>query len=141
MGKSRQGCKAWLVTWDWTGDHAAVPERDILAAILRPQTSPDAMKRIVELLYAAREYAPSGKLDAMKRNPYPAKFNTIEVEQPLQSGEVFKQTVPFAGQIVCGHNPFLSARLVDNLRLRDSTNPDAGLIWDERPRPDTIRLG
>jgi hypothetical protein len=141
MGKARKGRKAWLVTWDWAGDHAAVPERDAVAAILRPQTSPDTVKRIVELLYAAREYHPADKLGALTRNPYPAQFNTVEIEQPLRDGEVFKQTVPFAGQIVCGHNPFLYARLVDNLRLRDSTNPNAGLIWDERPHPGVVRLG
>lgn len=112
-----------------------------LSHILRPQTSSDTVKRIVELLYAAREYHPADKLGALTRNPYPAQFNTVEIEQPLRDGEVFKQTVPFAGQIVCGHNPFLYARLVDNLRLRDSTNPNADLIWDERPHPGVVRLG
>jgi hypothetical protein len=140
MGKRLKGRTAWLVTWDWAGDHAAVPEREVIAAILRPQTSADTVKRIVEILYAAREYHPIDKHAALTRNPYPAQYNTVTVEQRMSDGTVFTQHPPYAGQIVCGHNPLLYARLVDNLRVADLESPDAGLAWDERPPPSIIRL-
>lgn len=140
MTKKLTGRKAWLVTWDWAGEHAAVPEKDVVAAVLRPQTGPGMVKRIVEVLYAAREYYPTDKLDALMENPYPARFGTVRVEQPRPNGEVLVQHVPYEGQISCGHNPFLYARLVDNLRAKDRDNPDAGLEWDERPPPGVMRL-
>jgi hypothetical protein len=140
MSRRLKGRKAWLVTWDWAGDHAAMPEREVVAAVLRPQTSPDTVKRIVELLYAAREYNPADKLDTLIRNPYPARFNTVTIEQRMPDGTVFTQRPPYTGQIVCGHNPFLYARLVDNLRVADTENPDTGLAWDERIAP-SFRAG
>lgn len=91
MSKRQKGSKAWLVTWDWDGDHAAVPEREVIAAVLRPQTSPDTVKRIVEILYAAREYHPVDKLNALTHNPYAARFNTVTVEQRMTDGTVFSQ--------------------------------------------------
>ena len=139
MGKRVRGRKVWLVTWDWTGGHAAVPEHDVIAAILRPQTSPDTVKKIVELLYAAREYDPVGKLSAMTDNPYPAEFGTVEVKQRTASGEVSRQRVRYTGQIHCGHNPFLYARLVNNLRPKDPANPDEGLTWDEHSYPSSLK--
>jgi hypothetical protein len=119
---------------------AIVPEREVIAAILRPQTSPDTVKRMMELLYAAREYYPADKLDALANNPYPARFGTVTVEQALQDGETFTQTVPYTGQIYCGHNPFLYGRLVDNLRPEDPQSPITGLTWDERQHRQAIRL-
>jgi hypothetical protein len=89
MSERRKGRTAWLVTWDWSGDHAAVPEHEVIAAILRPQTSPETVKRMVEILYAAREYYPVDKLAALTHNPYPAQFNTTTLEQQMPDGSVF----------------------------------------------------
>jgi hypothetical protein len=91
---------------------------------------------MVELLYAAHEYHAIDKLHTLTHNPYPARFNTIVFEQPMPDDEIFRQNVPYTGQIYCGHNPFLFARLVDNLRPKDPANPDAGLVWDERPHQE-----
>jgi hypothetical protein len=93
---------------------------------------------MVELLYAAREYAPVDKLAALAWNPYPARYNTVPFVEHLPNGEVRRGNVPSATQISCGHNPMLFARIVDNLRLREPDDPDAGLIWDERPQQDIV---
>lgn len=140
VSKKPKGRKAWLITWDWAGEHAAVPEREVVVAILRPQTSPDTVKRIVELLYASHEYEPADKLAALTHNPYPAEFSTVSVEQKTSGGEVIRQTVPYTGQIHCGHNPFLYARLVDNLRPTDPADSGVGLAWKERPHPGVVHL-
>ncbi len=123
------------------GDHTAVPDDEIVAAILHPLTSSKTVKHIMELLYAAREYAPIDKLNALHSNPYPAKYNLVNVEQKLKGGEIWHQRVPQEGQIYCGHNPWLYARCVDDLRLKDPLDPDAGLVWKERDYPRTIRYG
>lgn len=122
MSMRNKARKAWIITWDWAGDHAAVSEEDVVAAVLRPQTSPETVRRITEVLYAAREYAAVDKLDSLVHNPYPATFNIV-------------RGVPYTGQIHCGHNPWLYARLVDDLGPKEPTNADGGLIWRERPHP------
>jgi hypothetical protein len=125
-----------LVTWDWAGNHAAVPPDKVVAGVLAPQLGPQTVKRIVEVLYAAREYEAIDKLDTLTHNLYPADYGTVRLEV---SGVGF-QNVTYQGEIFCGHNPFLHARLVDNLRPRDNANPELGLVWDERPKP-TGRIG
>lgn len=141
MPKKRTGRKAWLITWEWTGKAAAVPDDEVVAAILHPLTSPKTVKHIMELLYAAREYKAVDKLNALHRNPYPAEYNLVNVEHELRNGEIWHQRVPQQGQVYCGHNPRLYARCVDDLRLKDELNPDAGLTWKERNYPKTIKYG
>jgi len=131
--KKQTGRKAWLITWEWTGSSTAIPDDEVVAAILHPLTSP------MELLYAAREYKAVDKLGALSSNPYPAEYNLVNVEQELSDGGIWHQRVPQQGQIYCGHNPRLYARCVDDLRLKDTSDPDAGLIWKERDYPKTIR--
>ncbi|WP_157431747.1 hypothetical protein [Actinomadura hibisca] len=133
MTKNMQnkGRKAWLITWEWVGDHAKVPSNEIIAAILKPQTGADAVRRFVEVLYAAREYDPIDMLQSLTHNPYPASFMKIGVEVE----GVGVRYPNYEGEIQCGHNPYLRARLVNNLKLRDEDNPQAGLIWGERPLP------
>ena len=42
--------KAWLLTWEWAGQHAAVEDR--IAGILRPRLSQEKVGEIVETIYA-----------------------------------------------------------------------------------------
>ncbi len=119
MASTSRGRKAWLVTWEHMGDHAR-PERKI-AAVFRPQLSGPRVRDLVELLYAAASYAPFEQMEialGMRRNPYPA-----------QSGDL--NGVPWDGEVFCGHNPWLHARLVDKLLIP----PDGEPSWKERARP------
>jgi hypothetical protein len=47
--------KAWLITWEWAGEHAKVDEP--IAAILNPRYSPQRVRDIVELLYVNGMYS------------------------------------------------------------------------------------
>jgi hypothetical protein len=89
---------------------------------------------MVELLYIARQYDPIDKLDALTHNPYPVRFGTTRLEEILPDGTLRVEAARSGDEMYCGHNPFLHARLVENLRRRDPANPEAGLVWDERPR-------
>lgn len=137
MARKPTGRKAWLITWDWAGEHARVPDDEVIAAILRPQTGAETVRRIMEYLYAMRQYEAIDKLDMLDSNPYPAEFNAVTHEFP--GDPPFRQTVKYEGQIICGHNPFLYARRVDNLRPRSPDSPSDGLTWDERPPPRRMR--
>lgn len=112
------------------GDHAEV--EDQVAAILNYRTSPERVRRFVELLYASRFYSYSEKLlfaKDRKRNPYPAEFGAVN-------------GLPWQGQVTCGHNPWLFARLVENLRVEVDEQGEEQLVWGEvaKPNPETLPL-
>jgi hypothetical protein len=113
----------WLITWEWTGDHAKVENK--IAAVLRWRLSSKIVREIVEALYANSQYTPSefvrycvGKNG--KNNPYPARNG-----------------VPWG--IYCGHNPHLYARIVDGLRVYETENGESAITWKERPIPNHLQ--
>jgi hypothetical protein len=116
---TRRGISAWLVTWEGVGGRAHEPEK--IAAILSPRFSVRRVEQVVELLYMNASYSLSERIawtKSRKNNPYLAQSH--------------------GGHVVCGHNPFLDARLVDNLRT-EGQEGDETPLWDERPRRE-IRI-
>jgi hypothetical protein len=117
--KKRKGLSAWLVTWEWCGDHAAVSEK--VAEILDPRISAERVRQIVELLYH-REASLSEKVAwrLLKRSqPYTADFVDIE-------------GVRWESQVMCGHNPSLFARLVDDLTIEADAQGRESATWRDR---------
>ena len=129
MPRNKVGRSAWLVTWDWMGDHAEVAPTEVIAGIFSSRLSYRTVMQLVEALYAAREYDATDKLSALTHNPYKAELETVEI---TISG--ITQRVRSQGEVICGHNPFLRARLVDGLRPADDDRAIGGLTWTERPR-------
>ncbi len=135
---SARGRSAWLITWEWVGEHAAVDQP--IAAILPSQSSPETVKLLMERLYASSSYTPEEMLAALPpqgHNPYRATYGSIRVYDhgvPI--------TVPYSGQLVCGHNPYLYARPVSALRVGHGTYADGSrrLTWQDRPRPEGMEL-
>ncbi len=125
----RQGRKAWLVRWEWTGDHAA--REQPVVAILSPRLGGERVRRAVEMLYAVLTYRPDEMLGAAQQyssfNPYPAEFATVSVNVDGGTAQV-----PWEGEIVCGHNPWLAARKARIWPLQDGSG-GVGRVDDERP--------
>jgi hypothetical protein len=44
--------------------------------------------------------------------------------------------MPWGGEIICGHNPYLRARLVDDLTIERNDDGKEEVNWKERPKPD-----
>jgi hypothetical protein len=128
MAKPRSH-KAWLVRWEWAGNHAAIKQP--IAAILSPRLGGEQIRRAVEMLYASASYTPDEMLRAAQQhgsfNSYPAEFATVSVRVNGQTARVRWQ-----GEITCGHNPWLAARKARIWPLRDGSG---GVGWadDERP--------
>jgi hypothetical protein len=125
--REARGISAWLVTWEHAGEHAKPRQR--VAAVLNPRLSGQKVLEIVELLYANESYDPSERIAVVKNrrsNPYPARFGALE-------------GVPWEGEIVCGHNPWLEARLVRNLRAQPDSTGEEQFLWEERPKPRLLR--
>lgn len=105
-----------------------------MAAVLRPQIGGGQLLRVVETLYAAREYAPDEMLEAIRRkghNPYRAEWGTIAVGHG-EDGRL-PPRVPWLGEVICGHNPFLIARLG---RAWPTADGSGGIEWEDDPRPE-----
>jgi hypothetical protein len=114
----------WLVTWEASKTELLPPKR--VAAVLHGRTSPDQVLQVVDALYAAQQYT-EAELIAFRtqvRNPYPAEF-------------VQMNGVRFRGRITCGHNPYLLARLVDNLRV----TAGGAIAWRDRALPHITHTG
>ena len=115
---------AWLVTWDWSGDHAKV--EDPVAAILNYRVTPEKVSRFMEQLYCSYSYSHAEKLSvakSRKANPYPAQYGQLK-------------GMSWQGQITCGDNPWLFARMVSNLHIGKDAEGNERLVWDERPLPE-----
>jgi len=106
----------WLVTWEGTS-----PPAKRIVAVLDGRLGADDVRRTVEALYATHAYSEAELVAFSKsgKNPYPA-----------HSGDI--GGIPWVGQIVCGHNPYLVARLVDELK----TDASGVVTWKERPVPN-----
>ncbi len=114
-GKKR-GMVAWLVTWDWNGDYARVEQP--IVTFLNYCLAPERVREIVEPLYMNSKYSFSERLPWTKRkkdNPYPGVIERW--------------------MITCGHNPWLHARLVNDLKIEIDSNGKETVTWNERPRP------
>ncbi len=110
--------KAWLVTWDWLSDSAAVADK--IAAIYPPRWSDSKALEHVELLYALHTSSVEELAAYAKKptaNPYRAE----------KGG-------PF---ITCGDHPWLVARQVADLQTRDENGLET-VSWKE---PDRYRAG
>jgi len=120
--KHKQGFSAWLVTRE--GSEGDAESQDKVVEILSPRMSPKRVREIVELLYH-REATLSEKVAWRLRKqsqPYAAKFLMIE-------------GVRWEGQIICGHNPWLCARLVDNLIIDIGADGKETASWNDRNTP------
>ncbi len=117
---------AWLVTWEWVGEHAKV--KDKIVTILNYRLSGQKVLKIVELLYVNYNYILIERLayaKNTKNNPYPAAFEII-------NGKIWE------GRIICGDNPHLVARIVDNLKVVKGENGVEELAWEERAIPKSL---
>jgi len=104
-----------------SGDHTK--RDDKIIAVLNSRLSISRVAELVEFLYLTEYYSVSEKMAVAHRkseNPYPAQHAPRAETGPL---------------IVCGHNPRLIARWVDELRVeRDDNGRDIAVEWKTRDR-------
>ena len=111
--------KAWLlgIKWCSTGHHAAV---DLpVVTILSARIGAKEVRRYVERRYIEETASLDEKLLYAKyKRPQKPPYRAL-LEQ---------------GTIHCGHNPWLEARLVDDLRVEEDADGKAVLKW-AKPSP------
>ena len=115
---------AWLVTWEWIGDHAKRDNK--IVAVLNWRLSPEKISEMIEMIYANEYYSLEERVAFAKNkkmNPYKTTYDDIN-------------GIPWKGRLFCGHNPFLVARLVDNLYVKKDSSGNEVLDWEKRKKPD-----
>jgi hypothetical protein len=123
--KSRK-IKAWLVTRHWVAKH---PKQEV-AAIFSPRLGGGRVREFVELIYLTSGYFTLSEQLAIAwprhgRIPYPARFGQTSDRQPWE------------GEVLCGNDPFLRARLVDDLIVERDADGNENVTWKERSRPSS----
>lgn len=89
----------------------------------------ERVRQEVELIYVNNRYSPAERIGYAKNksfNPYPAEFDPVE-------------GIEWMGRITCGPNPFLYARLVDNLAAGGDGADEAEVTWMEREPLDVTK--
>ena len=117
--RNKHGVSTWLVTWIGAGRESNWEGK--IAAVLSPRLSSERVKEIVAVLYSTSVHPLADQIQWAKQpssNPYKAQYGRLN-------------GIPWEGEIFCGGNPMLEARLVDELRIEDGRKP----VWQERPRP------
>jgi hypothetical protein len=105
---------AWIVTWDWSGDHAAMDRPEILA-FFPPSTDIGFIRQFVENLLAEKTFT----LD--ERVHWTANPDVRPYKATVEKGHVH-----------CGHNPMLFARIVDDLAIMQEESGKLVGAWKER---------
>jgi hypothetical protein len=109
------GIRAWLIEWDWDGDHARHDGPRYI--VVNWRRSAKYVADLMERLYAQSEYSLDEQVALAAgrwENPYRARIEDFE-------------------RIHCGHNPFLFARPVRNLSAEQDGNGEEVLRWEDLP--------
>lgn len=98
-----------------------------VAAIFSPRLGSVRVREFVELIYVTSGYFTLSEQLSMTwprygRDPYVAKFGQT------------KEGDPWEGEILCGDDPYLRARLVDDLTVERDADGKEKTNWKERPR-------
>ena len=111
------------MTREWA---AALPRSEV-AAILSPRLGADRVRELVEFIHVTNSFTLTEQASMMwprhGRTPYPAQF--VQTRGGIQ----------WEGEILCGHNPYLRARKVDDLTVELDADGRETPTWKDRPRP------
>jgi hypothetical protein len=121
--KTTRGKKAWLVTRHWIADH---PKWEV-AAIFNPRISGRRVREFLDLIELT-----SGSLTLDEQ---------LSISWPGRRRMPYRATLglttkgdPWDGEVLCGNDPYLRARLVDDLIIERNADGKEIAVWKERPR-------
>lgn len=110
---------AWIITWEWAGAHAEMEDK--VVNFLSREKTPREVAGVVQMLYA-QFTSTLGEL---------ARYAAEPESMPYKSA--IHETTAGYYRVVCGHDPWLEARLVKELSVRMDENTSLETItWEER---------
>lgn len=122
---------AWLITWEWAGEHAKVENK--VVAILDFRYSHNKIGRFLEWIYIGSRFALYEQIAYAKNrkyNPYRLEYCVIELRASKESG--LPSSIPYTDRMIFGNNPWLYARIVYDLQGYIDEQGRNYLKWKER---------
>jgi len=113
---------AWIVHWEYSDKPFA---EDSIIAIFDSRKTGHNVADFVLQHYIAVTASLEEKVhysSRLKDFPYQAEFTKVD-------------SALWTGSITCGHNPFITARVVKNLTLSTNDKGKEMLLWDAIPKP------
>lgn len=116
--------RAWIITWEPITKENR--EGYNVVTILNYKTSDGIVRERLEQLYVDFMFSPSERLAYAKSKK--SKSPTVQFDN-------IKGT-PWWGRMTCGYNPFLYARQVSNIKVREDKNGIEFFEWEEIDKPN-----
>ena len=115
---------AWLITWE--GTSPKITDENRIIGILGSRRSDSFVAELVEFIYLRNSSSVSEMAyiaNRPKKKPFPAERTQII------------NGVPHGERLICGHNPWIYARKVKNLKIAQDGDVEI-ITWKE---PDNYR--
>lgn len=132
-GTYEKAKSAWLLTWEWDGDHAAM--KDKFVALLTWQYSSGNVAKIVERYFVSAYLSLFEQVrytESKADCPYHVSFDTIPVADSIQHARSIPSQGPFSESMRIGANPCLWGRKVHELEAWVAEDGIENLKWKER---------
>lgn len=127
--------RAWLITWEWSGDHVKIENENRIVAMLNPEKPVHTLEKITEQIYVSRYFAYHEQLaylEDKKGSPYRGQRGTVEVAEELRKKLSLPSQVQVSDEVICGGNPWLWARIVHDIEAYVDAEGKEHLKWNER---------
>ena len=126
--------RAWLITWEWTGDHAQVDDKFV--AIISSRFKDKKVREMLEQYFASNYLSLREQINCVKSkrsHTYNVQLILIAVSNELQQkASAMPSQVPFSESMIIGGNPWLWARIVYKLETWREEGDVEWLKWNER---------
>jgi len=125
---------AWLITWEWTGDHAKVEDKVI--AILDSRFSYKNIQLFAEWTYTGSKFAFYEQIAIAKNrkyNPYKVEYGRIEIFEGEEKG--LPSSIEGLGKFILGGNPYIYARIIYGVLAFVDDDGKEHLRWKEEINP------
>jgi hypothetical protein len=114
----RKNVRAWLVTWE--GEHG---KQDNVALLLHPAMAESRVAHLVALLYANVRGTFTERITHAT--------DTDPAHHPYRAEILNRNGREREGHFICGGNPYLYARLVEQVTVESGENGGEILRWRE----------
>lgn len=119
MARAQRGAKAWVLYWEkQPGGPIPIAEDGEVVAVLPPAWGKDRVCEVLERLYLERAASPAELVQCRQSGTFPYKPQCAAYLHRLPVADL---------AYICGHNPVLVARHVENLVVLG----DDEIAWDE----------
>lgn len=121
--------RAWFITWEPINQDNRKGYN--VVTILNYRVSDNTVKKILEQLYVDQTFFPSERIAYTKSKK--SKSHLVQFDEI--------NGISWWGRMTCGHNPYLYARQVCNIRVKEDENGKEFFEWEEIKKPivDHIR--